>query len=213
MQSKGSLPSRTERSITYFAQFVCELALETREFELLFGRLEKNAVRRPGIVDKFIDEAQTQSIISLVAEDIENKGLVEEAIKLFDLCKEHQRVLELCNKLISQIVTDVNTPNSNRDRIKSMVFSIAVRYKTEANTSLKAIQASTISTFYLLTDLMTFFDLFHSESWDVAYETLNKLGVLPRNSASVESSVREFISYSEEVSDQGWSFKIFLNFL
>lgn len=195
----GSLPSRSKRSISYFAQFVTELALETREFELLFGRLEKNAIRRPGIVDKFIDESETQEIISLVAEDIENKGLVEEAIKLFDLCKEHQRVLELCNKLVSQIVTDVNTPNSNRDRLKSMVFSIAMRYKTEASTSLKAIQKSTMSTFYLLTDLMTFFDLFHSESWDVAYETLNKLGVLPRSSMTVETNVREFISYSEEI--------------
>jgi nuclear pore complex protein Nup93 len=124
---------------------------------------------------------------------------VEEAIKLYDLCKEHQRVLELCNKLISQIVTDVNTPNSNRDRLKSMVFSIAMRYKSEASVSTKAIQSSTMSTFYLLTDLMTFFDLYHSESWDVAYETLNKLGVLPRTSMNVETSVREFTSYSEEV--------------
>lgn len=173
--------------------------METREFELLFGRLEKNAIRRPGIVDKFIGESETQSIISLVAEDIENKGLVEEAIKLFDLCKEHQRVLELCNKLISQIVTEVNTPNSNRDRLKSMVFSIAMRYKTEATTSLKAIQPSTMSTFYLLIDLMTFFDQFHSENWNVAYETLNKLGILPRSSMNVEASVREFTSYSEEI--------------
>lgn len=195
----GSLPSRSKRSISYFAQFVSELALETREFELLFGKLEKNAIRRPGIVDKFIPESETQSIISLVADDVENKGLVEESIKLFDLCKEHQRVLELCNKLISQIVTDVNTPNSNRDRLKSMVFSIAIRYKTEASTSLKAIQTSTMSTFYLLTDLMTFFDMFHSESWDVAYETLNKLGILPRNSMNVETNVKEFISYSEEI--------------
>lgn len=195
----GSLPSRTKRNISYFAQFVSELALETREFELLFGRLEKNAIRRPGIVDKFIGESETQSIISLVAEDIENKGLVEEAIKLFDLCKEHQRVLELCNKLISQIVTEVNTPNSNRDRLKSMVFSIAMRYKTEATTSLKAIQPSTMSTFYLLIDLMTFFDQFHSENWNVAYETLNKLGILPRSSMNVEASVREFTSYSEEI--------------
>jgi nuclear pore complex protein Nup93 len=193
------LNGKTKRSISYFAQYVIELALETREFELLFGRLEKNAVRRPGVVDKFLSESETQSIISYVAEEIESKGLVEEAIKLFDLCKEHQRVLELCNKLISQVVTDMNTANSNRDRLKSMVFSIAMRYKTEASTSLKAIQPSTISTFYLLTDLMTFFDLFHSDSWDIAYETLNKLDVLPRNSINVENSVRGFISHSEEV--------------
>ena len=196
------MQSRSKRTtISYFAQFVCELAIETREFELLFGRLEKSTIRRPGILDKFTsDKTETQSIISLVAEEIENKGLVEEAIRLFDLCKEYQRVLELCNKLASQIVTDVNTPNSNRDRIKSMIFAIAMRYKTEGATSLKAIQPSTMATFYLLTDLMTFFDLYHGQNWDVAYETLNKLGVLPRSSMGVEAGVREFISYSEEVS-------------
>ena len=73
----GSVPHRSgKRAISYFVQYVTELALETREFELLFGRLEKNAVRRPGIVDKFIDEQETQGIISLVAEDIENKGMI-----------------------------------------------------------------------------------------------------------------------------------------
>lgn len=71
---KGNYSSKNKQSVSYFAQYVSELALETREFELLFGRLEKNAVRRRGIVDKFIDEEETQSIISLVAEDIENKG-------------------------------------------------------------------------------------------------------------------------------------------
>lgn len=48
----------------FFARFVCELALETREFDLLFGRLEKNTVRRPGVVDKFASsEREVDAII------------------------------------------------------------------------------------------------------------------------------------------------------
>ena len=194
--SKGS---KQQRVVSYFAQYVCELALETREFELFFGRLEKNAIRRPGVIDKFITESESQSILALVAEEIEHKGLFEEAIKLYDLCKEHQRVLELCNEQISQVLTDVNTVNSARDRLKTIVFLIANRYKAEINTSLKPVKKSTISTFYLLTDLMTFFDLYHSENWELAYDTLNKLGILPRSSINVDSSVKEFIAYSEEV--------------
>jgi nuclear pore complex protein Nup93 len=103
----------------YFALYISELALETREFELLFGKLEKNGVRKSGALDKFLPK--TDDIINVVAKEIENKGLIEESIKLYDLCKQQQRVLELCNKLISQFVCDVNTVNSNRDRLKQMV--------------------------------------------------------------------------------------------
>jgi nuclear pore complex protein Nup93 len=189
----------TRRETNFFAQYIGELALETREFELLFGKLEKNAVRRQGYVDKFTNENETAEIIELVANEIETKGLIEEAIKLYDLCKKHQHVLELCNKLISQVVTEVNVSNSNRDRLKTLATSIAVRYKVETNMSSIAIPKSVITTFYLLTDLMTFFDLFHAENWDMAYETINKLGVLPITSSNVDSKVRDFVVYNEEV--------------
>ena len=198
-QSIGAASS-PKQSRSYFAQFVIELALETREFEALFGKLEKNAVRRQGIIDKFTSEEEAAAIIELVAQEIDNKGLVEEAIQLYDLCKQHQLVLELCNKLISQVVTDVNVANSNRDRLKTMVASIASRYKTEINLSMRPIPKSTITTFYLLTDLMTFFDLYHGENLELAYETINKLGILPVSSNGVDSKVKEFIAFSEEVS-------------
>lgn len=190
---------RTTQTQNYFSQFVIELALETREFEILFGRLEKNAARRPGIIDKFINEEEASSIIELVGHEMDNKGLVEEAIQLYDLCKQYQLVLELCNKLISQVVADVNVTNSNRDRLKAMVFSIAGRYKTEINTSTRAIPKSTITTFFLLTDLMTFFDLFHNENLDSAYDTVNKLSILPVSSSGVDSKVKEFVAFSEEI--------------
>jgi nuclear pore complex protein Nup93 len=187
---------RTPQNESFFALFISELALETREFELLFGKLEKNGARKPGAIDKFLPE--TDRIISIVAREIENRGLVEEAIKLYDLCKEQQRVMELCNKLLSQVVSEVNVPNSNRDRLKAMATSIAQRYKIESGCSVLILK-SVSNTFYLLTELMHFFDIYHSENWELAYETLNNMDVLPDTADKIESHVKKFSAFSEEV--------------
>ena len=200
IQQQQQQLSQSAKITNYFAQYIAELALETKEFELLFGHLEKNAaIRRLGAIDKFASEAEANLIINLVGEEMESKGLIEDAIKLFDLSREYQRVLELSNKLISQVCTEVNVLNSNRDRIRNMVMSIAMRYKTETAMSKAAVPKSVMSTFFLLTDLLTFFDLYHVENWDVAYETLCKLQILPQTSLSVEPKVKEFIAFSEEV--------------
>jgi nuclear pore complex protein Nup93 len=199
VQTSGN--QQSSRVTNYFAQYITELALETREFELLFGKLEKNAaIRRLGAIDKFTSEAEANLIIGLVAEEMESKGLLEEAVRLHDLSRDYTRVLELSNKLISQVLTEVNIANSSRDRIKSLVMSIATRYKTETTSARgAAVPKSVMNTFFLLTDLLTFFDFYHAEDWDVAYETLCKLQVLPQLSQSVELKVKDFIAYSEEV--------------
>jgi nuclear pore complex protein Nup93 len=191
--------NNTKRPSTIFAQYICELAFETREFDLLFGKLEKSSVRRPGAIDRFLNDEQVIAIIEQVGDEIESRGLIEEAIKLYDLCQQNQRVLELCNKLVSQVVTDVNVANSTRDRLKTMTTSIAHRYKNESNIQMRAIPKSVVTTFFLLTDLMTFFDMYHAENWDVAYDTMNKLGILPVTSMNVEAKVKEFITFSEEI--------------
>lgn len=60
-----------------------ELVVETREFETLLGRREADGSRRQGAIDKF--GVDTQNVIETVADDTENKGLFEEAVKLYDL--------------------------------------------------------------------------------------------------------------------------------
>ena len=43
---------RAPQNESFFALFISELALKTREFELLFGKLENNGARKPGAIDK-----------------------------------------------------------------------------------------------------------------------------------------------------------------
>ena len=52
---------------------------------MLLGQLQVDGSRRPGAIDKF--RADTKKIIELVAMTTENKGQLEDAIRLYDLAK------------------------------------------------------------------------------------------------------------------------------
>lgn len=54
-------------------------------------------------------------------------------------------------------------------------------------------------TFYLLLDLLTFFDQYHSEQYDQALDIIKQLKVLPFNLSAVETKVNAFKYYDEEV--------------
>ncbi|CAH3176978.1 unnamed protein product [Porites lobata] len=176
-----------------FMSCISELVLETREFEMLLGRLEPDGKRRPGCIDKF--HKDTQSIIEHVAKDSAEKGLSEEAVNLFDLAKSHEKALEILNKLLSQVVASPSGLQSPRDRLQTMAFDLAQRYRTLGHTA----SQSRISTFYLLLDLMQFFDLFHAGQLDTAFDVMRKLKLVPLGSESVEEKVAAFRQYNDEI--------------
>lgn len=107
---------------------------------------------QPGVIDKFAGD--TRAIISKVALEAENKGLFEEAVKLYELAKvsrprtaQHlcravavgfvhftcvsaqnsDKVLELMNRLLSPVIAQVSAPQSNKERLKNTAVAIAER--------------------------------------------------------------------------------------
>ncbi|XP_055955710.1 nuclear pore complex protein Nup93 [Patella vulgata] len=184
---------KTAQGENLFISCVSELVLETREFEMLLGKLERDGSRRAGAIDKF--NRDTHKIIKHVAEDTESKGLFEDAIRLYDLSKNHDKALSLMNKLLSQVVPQPTSPQSNRDRLRNMAVGMAERYRKTDNTA----STANTSTFYLLLDLITFFDLYHSGTIDQAYEVLKQLKLLPLTSDEVEHRVNTFRHYTDEI--------------
>lgn len=176
-----------------FMSCISELVLETREFEMLLGRLEQDGSRKPGCIDKF--HKDTQRIIEIVAKDSAEKGLSEEAVKLFDLAKNHDKALEILNKLLSQVISTSSGLQSPRDRLQAMAFDLAQRYRTLGHTA----SQSRISTFYLLLDLMQFFDLYHAGQLDTALDVMQKLKLVPLRNDSVEERVAAFRQYNDEI--------------
>uniref|UniRef100_A0A674PP45 Nuclear pore complex protein Nup93 n=1 Tax=Takifugu rubripes TaxID=31033 RepID=A0A674PP45_TAKRU len=176
-----------------FLRCVSELVIESREFDMLLGRLEKDGSRKPGVIDKFAGD--TRAIISKVALEAENKGLFEEAVRLYELAKNPDKVLELMNRLLSPVIAQVSAPQSNKERLKNAAVAIAERYRCQGITAEKSID----STFYLLLDLMTFFDEYHAGHVDRAYDVMEHLKLLPLSQDSVGERVSAFRNFSDEV--------------
>lgn len=181
------------RGENLFMGCVSELVLETREFEMLLGHVEKDGCRTPGLIDMF--HGDTQKIVELVASDSETKGLFEDAARLYDLANKHEKVLELMSKLVSQVACQPNAPQSRRSRIQAMALDIATRYKS----SEQAASKEAMGTFYLLLDLMSFFDQYHANKLQEALDIIQRLRLIPFQSEDVEERVGAFRLYSDEI--------------
>uniref|UniRef100_A0A674ANC9 Nuclear pore complex protein Nup93 n=1 Tax=Salmo trutta TaxID=8032 RepID=A0A674ANC9_SALTR len=187
---------RNEKNSQGENMFMCcvsELVIESREFDMLLGRLEKDGSRKPGVIDKFAGD--TRAIITKVALEAENKGLFEEAVKLYELAKNPDKVLELMNRLLSPVIAQVGSTQSNKERLKNTAVAIAERYRTQGVAGEKSVD----STFYLLLDLMTFFDEYHVGHIDQAYDVMERLKLVPLSQDSVEERVAAFRNFSDEV--------------
>ena len=57
-------------------------------------------------MDRFNGQGvEAEHIIEMVAEDSEEKGMFEDSVKLFDLAGNHEKVVELLNKLLAQVTS------------------------------------------------------------------------------------------------------------
>ena len=71
------------------------------------------------MIDKFNGTSvNVYRIIELVAEDSESKGMFEDSVKIYELAKKHDRVLDLLNKLLAQVVSLPPIPESRRDHMQ-----------------------------------------------------------------------------------------------
>ncbi|XP_077842301.1 nuclear pore complex protein Nup93 isoform X11 [Macaca mulatta] len=137
-----------------FLRCVSELVIESREFDMILGKLENDGSR-----------------------------------------KNADKVLELMNKLLSPVVPQISAPQSNKERLKNMALSIAERYRAQGISANKFVD----STFYLLLDLITFFDEYHSGHIDRAFDIIERLKLVPLNQESVEERVAAFRNFSDEI--------------
>lgn len=65
---------------------VSDLAIECRDYDLLFGKMQESGIRSQGLIDQFESiDVDPRKACEMVAEELVKKGLFEDAIKLYDL--------------------------------------------------------------------------------------------------------------------------------
>lgn len=62
------------------------MAIECRDYDLLFGKMQRNGIRSRGLIDQFESiEIDVRKACELVGDELIKRGLFEDAIKLYDL--------------------------------------------------------------------------------------------------------------------------------
>lgn len=169
-----------------FLSCVSDLTMESREFEMLLGKIQPDGSCKPGCIDKFGSQVD---IVGFIAVEAEEKGLFEDSVRLYDLAKNHGKVIEILCRLMSGIVSAPSTPQSDRSRIQNLAVSIAERYRNLGQLGSHV----TSNTFFLLLDLMQFFDHYHAKSNEVALQIMKDLKLLPlQDGETVEQKVAVF---------------------
>lgn len=75
-----------EDDLNLFKVCVCDLVIETKEYNRILGTVEPNGIRTKGLTDQFVTaEITTESIAEMVAETLVKKGLFQEAIEVYDI--------------------------------------------------------------------------------------------------------------------------------
>lgn len=72
-----------------------------------------------------------------------------------------------------QVISQPSVPESRRDRIQRSSVEVARRYRALGHDAPREDTAA----FYLMLDLMTFFDLYHANKLDEALDTVEKIKV------------------------------------
>lgn len=135
------------RGSSLFVQCVAELAIQTGEFDSLLGRLTRQVdgssqtgggiLRQPGAIDRFASVALPISLITAVAEMLEARGQMYQAVGVYLLAGEAKSLLaavRLTNLLLVGVVAldDGNGAASstvaNADRENILRLATEVRF-------------------------------------------------------------------------------------
>jgi len=182
--------------------YIKDLMLETREFVRL----------REKIADIFSRD-KAREITLLAATDSENPGRYEDAIRLYELADNYNKVLAILNSHISRLLA---ARGVDRDRVIALANEFA-----QHDDILRQIQDKrSIDTFQQMRTLATFFDLYNFHRYEEAILCIESLNILPTNNEEIGKRVDAFhvldIAVKQKINEIVYAtmdilYKIFMN--
>lgn len=72
-------------------------------------------------------QIDTQDVLNISADTLYRKGLLEDAVTMYDLAGNHEKVLSLMCTLLAQVVSQKASPGTLRDRLQVTATDISNR--------------------------------------------------------------------------------------
>eukprot|EP00029_Vermamoeba_vermiformis_P006383 TRINITY_DN2483_c0_g1_i2.p1 TRINITY_DN2483_c0_g1~~TRINITY_DN2483_c0_g1_i2.p1 ORF type:complete len:833 (-),score=260.37 TRINITY_DN2483_c0_g1_i2:26-2524(-) len=185
-----------------------DLVLTTGDFDTLLGRTQPDGSRAEGDLEKFVTREQWQHIVELAANDSENNGKYEEAIKLYDLSQHYDKVMLLMNKCLGRVLVSSddlsnlgNTTALERSKLIELSNVLVEKYKRELSRPemMNKIDEHNMVTFKQLKALLAFFDYYNNGRYYEASELIKSLNIIPFNTKELEDKVNNFKTLSESI--------------
>lgn len=117
--SEGPDKEFKQKQIEICQEAVRELVLETREFVLLLGKITKNGMRIPGVIEErksliYLEDEHTflETIAEKAAQKANEDGRLIDCILLYQLSEEYDTVLIIVNKLLGDFINSIDLTSS-----------------------------------------------------------------------------------------------------
>ncbi|ANZ76945.1 BA75_03921T0 [Komagataella pastoris] len=214
----GDLPGdRGKEQIDLGLSSIRELVLETREFSLLLGKIDREGFRVPGIIEERKNllhlpdkESFLRKITEQAAIKADDEGRVFDSLLLYQLSENYDTVISLINKLLGDLLastdleTAIDTPAERA--AEGSIIALAERLMKQYNSSTEIsgkVLLKHRETCSLLLKMVECRDLFVKQEWEKALKQIGQLDMLPIvagvNVAAARSKVEVFNSYDESV--------------
>lgn len=172
-----------------FLVAICDLAIECREYDLIFGRMQENGIPSQGLINQFSSvQIDVRVACEMVAGDLLKRGMIDDAIKMFDLAGNREQSLHHTSVLLSQVVHQPRQRGSLRERIEQLAGQLLDRYSAND----VQCDAKVVSTFTLLCELLRFFDYYFERNFQAALDVLEATRLIPFSVMDLDLCIGRF---------------------
>lgn len=161
-----------EKNEDKLCAFVKDLLLETKDFNTLLGYIQPDGKVVTGVLHRVLPN-KCRDIMKMAAAEASRRGDYENAVQLYDLAGECDRVLEVLNGRLSQLLSDPT--QKSRDEIIVLSNSISSRYSKTHVTITQKLQV----THTQLQLLVNFFDKYNAGRYEEAIRLIEKTDAQP----------------------------------
>ncbi|ODV87460.1 hypothetical protein CANARDRAFT_26856 [[Candida] arabinofermentans NRRL YB-2248] len=218
----GLKPSLKAQQIELGQEAIRELVLETREFVLLLGKIDKDGTRIPGVIEsrkKLLYLSNEESYLSKIAEQAavkaDEEGRPFDCILLYQLSEEFDTVISLVNRVLGEFLISIDLRANiddviNEDVIKgeTNIAKLATRLMKTYNSSPKILSKVSLKhreTCTTLLEILRIRKEFTSFNPDLVFilELIGKLNLIPCSSSIELEKIRvlsqEFSTLDESI--------------
>ncbi|QLL31744.1 hypothetical protein HG536_0B06100 [Torulaspora globosa] len=207
-----ALPGTAEQ-IELCHEALMELILETKEFTILLGKINRDGTRIPGIIEERLpllflrnEEEFLRKITENAARRADEDGRLHDSLLLYQLSEEYDIVMTIVNSMLSDLLsnTDLEQPlvteDDNNEINPILIAKKLLSIYMENLEISKKVHSKNKEMCILFLKLADARKTFHARQWQNALTQIEEVDILPfSDETSARRKAQEFSALNEQL--------------